>query len=227
MSSSSDNFRQIQRDPLVETVVQQITNAIVTGSLRAGDKLGETQLGEQLGVSRGPVREAIQRLEQLGLVEKIPYRGAFVSEITPRDIEELHAVREALEGVAARTLTDQQNETAVRALHTIVDEMRRVSAAEPSQIAMLDADFHDTLVSSTENGLLNELWTVVGVQLRRFLSMKRQQLYYDQAAALHEPIVLAIAEGDADRAEKAAREHVRRNLIEWSAVLPDQPALSE
>src|SRR5258706_5751870 len=107
-------FEQIVRsDPLVEVVIQQITHAIVTGRLQPGDKLVEVQMGKQLGVSRAPLREAFQRLEQIGLVEKIPNRGTFVSTLTERDIKELHNVRELLEGLAARLVAERRDPQAV------------------------------------------------------------------------------------------------------------------
>lgn len=98
-------LKQVERsDPLVEVVLRQIADGIIAGHLRPGDKLVEAKLGEQLGVSSGPVREAFRRLEQMGLVKKIPNRGAFVSTLTERDSVELHIVRELIEGLAARQL---------------------------------------------------------------------------------------------------------------------------
>lgn len=219
-------FAQIERaDPLVEVALKQITTAIVSGRLEPGDQLVEAQVADQLGVSRGTVREAIGRLEQIGLVEKIPYRGAFVSELTKRDIEELHTVRWALEGLAARLLADRHDSEVVATLENLLEQMRTAAAAdEQTAIINLDADFHDTLIELTAHKLLNEMWVTASVQLRRFLLLKRERLYdqLPQAAELHEPIVQAIAEGDPNRAELEARRHIReagQNLgSEWSSV---------
>ncbi len=198
-------------DPLVERVLVQVTSAIVTGVLGPGDKLVETRLGEQLGVSRGPVREAIRRLEQMGLVEKIPYRGAFVTTLNDGDIEELNTIRKPLEGVAARLLAARHDSVAIAHLRAIVEEMHEVAAVgDAGQLVMLDMDFHDALVRDSGHRLLNEVWPLVSIRLRRFLFLKRQRLYHrlEEAAALHIPIIEAIAAGDPERAELAAERHV-------------------
>src|SRR5262245_15003560 len=176
---SQNVFEQIVRsDTLVEVVIQQITDAIVTGRLRPGDKLVEAHMGQQLGVSRAPLREAFQRLEQIGLVEKIPNRGTFVSTLTERDVKELHNVRELLEGLAARLLAERRDSHGIGRLNAILDAMRQ-AAADDDQARMitLDADFHDALIELSDHKLLRELWVVTGVRLRRFLLLKRQRLY--------------------------------------------------
>ena len=208
----NDNFTRIERpDPLVEVVVQQIANGIVTGNLRSGDKLVETKLGEQLGVSRGPVREAFHRLEKMGLVERIPNRGAFVSTLTERDIEELYSVRELIEGLGARLIATRRDPQAIARLQTLLEEMRQCAAAgDQKRMITVDADFHDALVKLSDHKLLGEIWAIVNVRLRRFLLLKRQRLYrtLGEAAPLHAPIVEAIVAGDPGRAETEARHHV-------------------
>jgi len=206
-------FEQIARsDPLVEVVLQQVTQAIISGALQPGDKLVEAKLGEQLGVSRAPLREAFRRLEQIGLVEKIPNRGTFVSTLTERDVKELHNVREQFEGLAARLLAERHDPQSVARLESILEAMRQ-TARENDQPKMirLDADFHDTLIELSDHKLLKELWAVVGARLRRFLLLKRIRLYVvlADAAPIHEPIVQAISIGDPDLAEAEARRHVR------------------
>ncbi|HBY97917.1 MAG TPA: GntR family transcriptional regulator [Chloroflexi bacterium] len=217
-------LNQIERaDPLVERVLAEITDAIVTGRLRPGDQLVETRLGEQLGVSRGPVREAFRRLEQMGLIEKIPYRGAFVSTLTERDIEELHRVRGPLEGLAARLLAERLDSAVIARLDAILDQMRQAAVdADQGRMIELDAGFHDALVGLADHKLLGEVWVAVSVRLRRFLLLKRQRLYrtLQEAAPLHEPIVRAIAAGDPERAALEAQRHVAeagQRLGHWAA----------
>lgn len=221
----ADNiFVQIERaDSLVEVVLQKISDAIVSGHLLPGDRLVEAQLGEQLGVSRGPVREAIRRLEQMGLVEKVPYRGTFVSRLSDRDIEELHRVRATLEGLAARLLAEHRDPNAIAALNGIIAEMRQAAPrGEQGRMTTLDSDFHDALVRLTGNKLLNEVWEVVSVRLRRYLILKRHRYYRElsQVPSMHEPIVRAIESGDPDAAAEAAQRHVieaSRHFVQLSA----------
>jgi len=208
-----NTLNQIQRaDPLVKSVLQNISEAIVIGRLQPGHKLVETQLAEQLGVSRGPIREAIRRLEQMGLVEKIPYRGAFVSQLTDYDIEELYSVRESLEGLAARLLAQRQDERVVASLNAIINSMSQAAeAGDESKIVTLDADFHDSLISLCDHKLLNEIWEPVSIRMRRFLLLKNKYRYENDlrmVVRLHTPIIEAIAAGNVAEAEMAARKHI-------------------
>jgi DNA-binding GntR family transcriptional regulator len=198
-------------DPLVEIVLEQITDAIVTGRLTPGERLVEARLGDQLGVSRGPVREALRRLEQMGLVEKTPYQGTFVSDLSDQDVEELHGVRVPLEGLAARLAAKRSEPKLLDTLKTILDEMREAgTAGDPGRMVELDMAFHNALIELSGHRLLGELWLTVSIRLHRFLLLKRKRLYdtLGEAAPLHEPIVHAIASGDADQAEAEVLHHL-------------------
>lgn len=220
-------LKQIERGDLVDQVVDGITQAIVKGQFRPGAKLVESQLGEQLGVSRGPVREAFRRLEQLGVVEKIPYRGTFVSKLTVDDVRELHDLRAPLEGLAARLMAEEPDPPAVAQLERILEEMRELPpGTDHCRVITLDADFHDSLIRLSKHHLLQELWPTIGVRLRTFLMLKTERLYSTpaEAAALHVPIVAAIAAGDAAAAEQAASRHVReagrQHVRDWADAHP-------
>lgn len=224
----SENVLQyIERGDLVDQVVDEIVAAIVTGQFAPGAKLVEMQIGEQLGVSRGPVREAFRRLEQMGLVVKVPYRGTFVATLTVDDVRELHDLRAPLEGLAARLVAEEGGPAAAERLAGILDAMRRLPpSGDHSRTITLDADFHDTLIALSGHRLLQELWATIGVRLRSFLMLKRKRLYQTahEAAALHEAIVEAIAAGDGPAAEKAAYQHAieagRRHVDAWNHFPP-------
>lgn len=213
-------LHQIDRPNLVDTVVDEITQAIIHGNLSPGDKLIEERLGEQLGVSRGPVREAIRRLQQMGLVEKIPYQGTFVSKLTEQDIVELHSLRVPLECLAVRLLAERQPAKGLAELDRLMEAMRQAAAANDRRlIVSLDADFHDTLVNESGHNLLIGVWQVVGAQLRRFLLLKRTHTYgtIEGVLAPHQKIIDAIRSGEPDLAEQAIIEHltkVENNLLD-------------
>src|SRR5690606_12292208 len=97
-----DNYK-----PLRELVFEVLREAIITGKLRPGERLMEVQLAEELGVSRTPVREAIRKLELEGLVLMIPRRGAYVAEISMKDIADVFEIRAALEGLAAQLAAER------------------------------------------------------------------------------------------------------------------------
>jgi DNA-binding GntR family transcriptional regulator len=224
---------QVERaDFLAESVLQEIIEAIVTNRLRPGEKLVETRLADQLGVSRGPVREAFRRMEQMGLVEKFPYRGAFVSALTKQDVEELHTVRESLECLAAQLLAERRDPQAIEKLESIVSEMGQADiSSDRRQMIALDVDFHNALIELTEHKLLYEIWQIVGVRLRRFLYLKGERLYRTPAEAvkIHEPILKAIAAGEVKQAELEARRHValaRQNINFEEDLTPESPVVT-
>lgn len=219
-------FSEIQRgESLVEVILQRVTDAIVSGELRPDEKLVEARLAQDLGVSRGPVREAVRRLEQMGLVEKVPYMGTFVRGVSRQDIEELYEVRAELEGLAARKLATRKDPQHVAELRAILKKMEKAMKAErPSQLFLQDAAFHDTLIHLTENKLLSEIWNLVGTQLRRIILLKRDRPYHslDEVIAVHVPIVEAIAGGDPQCAEAEARRHVEISYADfWSTYQAD------
>lgn len=225
-----NEFNHIERaDPLVEIVLEQVTDAIVTGRLFPGERLVETRLADEFGVSRGPVREAMRRLEQMGLVEKTPYQGTFVSALSDQEVEELHSVRAPLEGMAARLAAKCGDPKALDKLETILHEMREAAAAgDQGRMVGLDMAFHNALIELSGHKLLRELWLVVSVRLHRFLLLKRRRLYHtlDEAAPLHESIVRAIASGNADQAETEVLRHIHEaaEYLDYSEVVrPEAP----
>jgi DNA-binding GntR family transcriptional regulator len=209
---SENTLEPIERSlSAAQKVTEQITQAIVTGEFEPGQRLVEAAIGERLGVSRSPVREAFHQLEQVGLVEKLPYRGVFVSALTRDDVRELYTVREPLEGLAARLLAERDNKRAAAELQDILDKMAAAVAADDQRaVTELNADFHDTLIDLTGHRLLQEVWAIVGHRMRRFLflSEPRSDMALREVVPLHRPIVEAIAAGDPERAKAEAQKHV-------------------
>jgi citrate lyase subunit beta/citryl-CoA lyase len=140
---------------LVESITEALTDAILTGVLKGGDKLLEVELQKKFGTSRSPLREAFLELEKKGLVEKKPRKGTYVKKITRRDITDNFPVRAALEGLAAREA--KKNMTAAE-----LDELKRIfhemtTAAEQNNNVLywkLHQRFHTIFIDSSRNDLL-------------------------------------------------------------------------
>ena len=205
-------FRPVVRQfLLVEDIVAQVSESILSGKLQPGEKLVENRLAEQLGVSRGPVREAIHKLEQLGLVEKIPYQGTSVSRLDDREIIELHEMRKVLESMAVRLLAEKRDPVIVATLSEIIEKMQKVAnEGDHSKLILVDADFHDSLIHLTNHTLLNDAWKPVSMKLRRFLMLNRRDIYktLEDKIPPHQEVVEAIRLGDANLAEAAIRKHL-------------------
>lgn len=210
-----ETLNVVDRLTSTELVQDAITRAIVRGQIRPGDSLVETDLANRLGVSRGPVREALAQLERMGLVEKIPYKGSFVSNLTQEDVNELYTVRTRLEGLAARRIAEGEGgdrEESIAMLESILDEMRAASKEQDNAtLVELDLRFHRALCVLSKHKLLMQIWeNHLEISLKRFLFLKQERLYKNpsEAVDIHQPIVDAIRSGDADKAEAAATHHV-------------------
>jgi DNA-binding GntR family transcriptional regulator len=191
-------------------------------------RLFEGELAESLKVSRGPVREALRRLVQEGLVRIVPGGGTFVSTITEDDIIEIYGLRAALEGYAARAATIQRVELAD--LEKALERMRiSLNAMDLSTIIEADVVFHRSLIALAKNRRLLAGWGGLEGQVRLILSLTRDQVYRDPQglAEQHVRLVDALRSGEGDQAERRFREHIEGRIGErlayWREVVARQP----
>lgn len=194
--------------PLRSVVCEELRRMIMTGELAPGSRLVEDRLATHLGVSRNPVREALQSLASEGFVQIVPRRGAFVAEITAEQAEELFDVRMALESMAARLAARRADPSAVSGLRRTLDRAREATEArEFDVVAACNTEFHQTVVDIAGNHYLSLL---VAPMARRI-----QWVFRVSAATRaphswteHEELMNAIADGDEEYAEAVARAHV-------------------
>ena len=202
---------QIQNKSLREHVLERLRTAIVNGELKPGQTLVEADLAAELGVSRAPLREAINILGSEGLVEIMPYRGTTVKKLTRKDIEELYAVRAMMEVFAIRhiILFDSPAEV-VDALREICIAMQKAADnGDLHAINQLDRHFHDTLVASSGNDLLLALWATVSLRVRQVMSLRnRKKGNLHDIAQNHHVIVDLIASRDAEAAVQNIQHHI-------------------
>jgi DNA-binding GntR family transcriptional regulator len=163
---------RIPRATFASIVGERIRSNIIEGVLPPGSQLNEVELAESFGVSRGPVREALQRLIQEGLLRSEPHRGVFVPIMSAADIEDIYLAREALETAAVRRITGTSRAaTAHKALDKLV---RGMESAEQSGdwglVASRDLDFHTALVAAAESPRLERMFTTVISETRLCLS---------------------------------------------------------
>lgn len=192
-----------------ERVLAQIRDGIHAGRYKPGERVRETEVADWLGVSRTPVREALRRLESAGLVVFEPWRGAVVADLDRQQINELYAMREVLEGAAARLAARHIDEAELDVLAVLLDRAD-AAADDPDALAAINRTFHETLQRAARNRYLTETLE----QLRNALALLRGTTFAvtgrpETAAAEHRAIVAAIGRRDADAAEAAARDHIR------------------
>jgi DNA-binding GntR family transcriptional regulator len=196
---------------LWERVHDHLRDEILAGRLTPGTELGEVALAESLGVSRGPVREALGRLATEGLVTIRPRRGAVVRAFSNDEFIEAYQVREALETMAVRLGVPQLTADHVRALERAIEEMSAYGAADDVQ-GFFEANtaFHLVFFDAAQNRMLADLYRQLRGQIDRH-RLRSLELRGDvrRSIAEHKAILRAAKAGDVERAVHLVSEHIR------------------
>jgi DNA-binding GntR family transcriptional regulator len=203
------------RATAVQSVVDAIIEGVKDGRYAPGQRLVEADLTAELGVSRGPLREALGRLAAEGVLEIEPYRGALVRRLSRDDVVDLFQIREVLEGEAARlaAINIEQADHRER-LETAIAAVDRFRDRNDS-LAYMDENsrFHELIVELSGNKLLARL--IGQLQVHAFRLLFRRMVVEDTAVANsiaeHDDVAAAILAGNARAAERSMREHVRRS----------------
>jgi DNA-binding GntR family transcriptional regulator len=195
----------VSRTVLREQVREILLERILAHDYAPGDRLVETRIARELGVSQAPVREALRELETLRFVESAPFRGAWVREVSDDELAEIYPIRAALEDVAARAAAERL----AGRVAPLEREVRAMAKARNLR-GQVDHDvrFHRLIVEASENARLIELWGSLQVESRTMITAIRTGLDPAEVAARHEPIVDALRRRDADAAGREIRRHV-------------------
>jgi DNA-binding GntR family transcriptional regulator len=199
------------RRKVTDWVYEQLKLAIVDLRLAPGDPLREAALAEQLGVSKTPIREALTRLEQDGLVETTSFKGAAVTVYSRRDLEEIYELRELLEIAAARAAAVSMTDQARARLEHICADSRTLSRTEDvERLTELLTEFDEVLFAQVTNSRIKALVDNLRAHLSRIGKLTTDiPGRIGNSVAEHDKIVEAITARDADLAERYMREHIR------------------
>ncbi len=225
------NLTPVEQRTLSDEAADRLRSAIRSGSLLPGTRLVERDLAERLGMSRIPIREAIQRLVEEGLVHKATHRGTFVYAPTLAEIEEISSLRVVLEHFVAERVLGRwipDHETKLRA---IVGDMRRAAAANDlQQLYEQDFLFHSALWEIANHSLLLEVVSGLRSRINRFLheaiiALNTSQL--DSHIASHDDLVEGLKNGDLAHVKTLFTLHVlaARDRILAYCDLPDERTL--
>ncbi len=199
---------------LAEKVYRRLSTAILAGELAPGAKLSEPALAREYGVSRGPLREALHRLQERKLITRSANQGPRIVRPSPEALAELFVVREALEGMAARLAARHATDTEIAALRAAVLRSADATPAEASAAAVLDEqhdrDFHFAIAQCSRNPMLIDL---LCAELYPLLRLYRGtptgfRPHGRRPVVEHERIVAAIEDRDPDLAEMLMRRHI-------------------
>ena len=210
---------------LADIVFDELVNAIVTGDIPPGAKIRETELAHRFNVSRGPLREAIRRLEERRLVNRIAHVGARVVDLSPAVLIEIFLVREALEGMAARLAAERMSEAEVEELRDLLaGHERTVSETEVYYSRESDWDFHYRVARGSRCPKLEQILCHDLYQLIRLYRYQHVTTSGRAARALfeHRRVADAIADRDPDLSELLMRRHIgtARLILQRSLAQP-------
>ncbi|WP_338778100.1 GntR family transcriptional regulator [Streptomyces sp. DG1A-41] len=205
--------------PLRQAVYDALVELIISGALKPGQHLVEGELAEQLGVSRQPVREALQRLHTDGWVDLRPAQGAFVHSPSQEEVEELLSVRAVLESYSAQLAAQHADPAGIERLRELQKEgMEAIAADDAERLVAANTALHDHIASLAGNNVLMQLISLVSRRVRWYYTPIAKPRGKD-AWTEHAQLVEAIANGDADKASKIMRRHADRTTRLYRTLL--------
>lgn len=228
--AGEDGLAALEGRPTSVLIADQLRERIIDGSFRPGEQIREAALVDKLRVSRGPVREALQRLSQEGLLVSHRNRGMFVLELGISDVEEIYAAREAIELGAAAAIRQQDRPTiekTMKALTKIIAKMGPlVEQRDWLRLAELDLSFHIAFVRSAGNSRLSRIYDTLAAESR--ICIVNLEGSYPHAEALveeHQRLIDRLSAGDWPELKKAIRAHMAAGVTDLTASLRARAAL--
>lgn len=221
------HLKQIPIDsykPLRDVVVESIRQAIISGQFPPGMRLMELQLAEEMGVSRTPVREAIRKMELEGLVVMIPRRGAYVADISIKDINEVYEVRTALDVLSAGLAAERIDKSEIQEMRELLaEEAALVEARDYPKIIDNDTAFHDVIYRASGNTLCMNIISNLREQIT---AIRGRSMPYPGRVEImlkeHRAIFDAIAAGKVEKAQEAVRTHMENAEQTLLKVIKEQ-----
>ena len=199
---------------LEEKVFLQLEEEILSEKLTRGTSLGEIALSERLGVSRTPIRSALHRLAEEGLIETITNRGAVVVGINRDDLIDIYRIRVRLEGLASATAAERLSEEGLREITESVELAEfYINKKDTERLKELDSAFHETIYRESGNRLLFKTLTELHRKIKTYRKLsltvpgRLERSVYE-----HKEILAAIAKGDAQEADRLTSLHIERAL---------------
>lgn len=191
-------------------VFNKLREDILAGKYRENEELREVVIGEELGVSRTPVREAFRQLELEGLIRIVPNKGAYVTGITAKDVRDIYMIRSRLEGLCARWATENISKEQLDELEeTLCLAQFHASKNRMEQMAQMDSRFHEIIYEACNSKMLEHLLK----DFHQYTSRTRQQTLSSNVRGNasneeHNQLMEAIKTGNADEAERVAHMHI-------------------
>ncbi|KAA3660230.1 MAG: GntR family transcriptional regulator [Chloroflexi bacterium] len=203
---------------LTDQVYDKVRTDIISLELLPGDRIVELDIAETMGTSQAPVREALQRLEREGLVNRQARSATYVTKTSIDEIYELFSIRSQIEGYAIKRTVRHITPTQIMELEALVEQMK--AAGELDNMVLLteyDMLFHRNICQWADSVALLRSWDPLFSQIQRFV-VNTHKDYFDELtdiADTHLPIIAALRAGDEEEAARVVREHV---MLIWTRI---------
>lgn len=200
------------RDSLADGIYRQLRDAIIRSELRPGDRIVESRVAKENGVSQAPVREAIRRLKGESLVVTARHRGTFVSECSVEDVDDLYALREVLDEFAIRRALRHMAETDLEHFQKLYEEIERTGHEDDLPgFVRADREFHSYIYELAKHEFMYYMWTLIHSKIEQawYLLNRMAYSHLSEVASRHKPIMEALATRDFEAVRDANLEHLR------------------
>ena len=205
---------------LTDEIADVVRERILKGEYEIGEKIKENQIATELRVSRTPIREAFKILENEGLIDYVPNRGCFAKGFTKQDVEDIYAVREALEALAVNWAVDRITEKEITALEEQCDLMEfYTKKKDRKKVLEMNSSFHDIIYASARSRFLAQVLR----SYKEYIDKTRKSIFYEQSylesiLVEHRAILDAIKDRDKERAAAAMTKHLMSSQKRAEAV---------
>lgn len=214
MDQLAQEVRRAPNRSLSQIIYRSLRSSILRGDIPSGRRLVEERLASLLGASRTPVREALQRLRQEDLLEKLKYGGYEVRRITHKEVEEIFGIRSVLESYAAVLATRKKDEGVMEELRQIVHVSEQaLDNGDLESFVRLNTDFHDRLYRASGSDRLYRMIQELRDQFYRFRRMILSRGNMPSISIKdHKAMIAAMERGDEKRVERLVRQHILRGM---------------
>ncbi len=214
--------RPFSRQILREEIKEYLIDSILRGEYQAGDRLVETRLAEQLGVSQAPVREALRDLEMMGFIESIPYQGTYVRAVSPAELRDIYTVRATLEALAGRLVAPKVTPELLQNLEALVEQMmEHARNGDAHEFARTNFAFHKTIAEAACNRMLLRLFDMLQFAYWTFASTFLTGFDLEHLGRRHYQVLDALRTRDPDTIAQTLQQHIE----ELRERLPEQTRL--
>ena len=208
------NGHPLERVSTSDQVLHYLRKRIASGALQPGARVVELEISRALRVSRSPIREALMRLAQEGLVTIMPYRGAIVTKLDPSQLTELFDFRVALEEFAVARVIQVAGDAAIEKMRRQISRIRKAASAG-DRAGAIEANFrqHQLLIALAQNSLLERAYAEMVAQLQLYIRVT--SAYYERIEELaeeHERLCDALIERDVEKARQILRLHIEHGF---------------